>query len=1234
LINQTVGQYRIVALLGEGGMGAVYAAEDTLLDIKVALKALKSDLTNQPALVERFREEAKIQVKLNNRHIVKLYTFMREGQDYYMVMEYVEGRTLASMVERLGRFQYRDAVNLMMQALDGLDHAHSMGIVHRDIKLNNIMVTRDGTVKVMDFGIARALGSRRLTMAGNIVGTLDYISPEALNGFEITPAADIYSCGIMLYKMVTGSLPFISDNDYLLARMHVESSPPPPTNYVPDLPAGLEQIILRSLAKNPADRFPTAGTMAAALAEFMGEDSSALQQMYPGFSGGLDNSGTAFFRRISRSETTVGTSGGARQHTTASPAGVAASATANRRIAELLDANRLQEAMDLLQQSMQEFPNDTNLRDLQARIEREQKRYEDDLKRSTQEIKALLKKGLPEMALTSAEESVQRFSTETLLRDLLDEAKKGVQEKQVRLQVASQVEAEVQPLIDEGRFPEAIAIIVEAVTHNPEITELPALLTRTIKGQRDHERRKVILECKTEAEALWKDGYIDEAILRVELTKRSHPDDPSLATLLRHYQENREDAKKRADMSRVTRKIDELENSGKLAEAEMALEIALRRFPKHKDLVARRHDITAKLAHLRRTNEIDAARRNVEQLLAMSDYRAASAEIESFAARLGADPAWDELRSEVSAARGKQDNKVQHAVAEVRALMDAGRWPEAADSARAHRFEFPNDVEAFDGLLTEINASKNKDGGAAQSKDNAEYRSAVSRCRTEVSAHLNAEQFADAYDAATRFLKEHPEAVEVRELLDKAGPRFQSWRAAKEEELQKRQPLQSALDRAQSLADARQWKEALTTLDEAEQELGANDEFRQARKNITRARKANKDAMTAACKDAQARIAAREWDQAIEILSSSEFDGDPEVERLRDQCRNARKTAERGSQVLPEVPPPAAGPTAEELAAAAREAVERREAEISQALSEIEALLAAGSFQEAKVASGSTVQKFPDAEAIAEVDRKVDAALELQRNVRTWIDENRLDEAEAAIRAAARTMRPVAAAIAKFAAPEIVRLRERQTQEKAATAITARVREAIAAGRFDDAETAMLEGANIESLAPLRDELDRERSAWAATRRRQDYETRIERAWATGDAHAASTVMQDVARTDPGFEKAAAWEKRTNLEVQLAECRRDLETNSLAHCREVLERLEMEYPEETRIGEMRQAIPRREALNQKAERVLRSAAGLMVQGRYDEALDLLAQLPDLPPWTESAQKARVRIMEAKNASGR
>jgi serine/threonine protein kinase len=276
MIGKVIGNYKIVEKIGEGGMGAVYRGLDTMLEREVAIKMLRPELASQPDVLERFRTEAVTLAKLNHPNIATLYSFMRDGEDYFMVMEFVRGATLDDVIRRHGAMIIERAVPLFCQALDGIDHAHRMGIIHRDIKPANVMLTEGGSIKVMDFGIARVLGSARMTRAGNVVGTIEYMSPEAVRGLEVDARSDVYSLGILLYEILTGRVPFDSQSEFEMMKMQVEKAPQPPRTFTESIPVEIEQAIMRSLAKKAEARFQTAGEFRAVLLGALGRATTEL----------------------------------------------------------------------------------------------------------------------------------------------------------------------------------------------------------------------------------------------------------------------------------------------------------------------------------------------------------------------------------------------------------------------------------------------------------------------------------------------------------------------------------------------------------------------------------------------------------------------------------------------------------------------------------------------------------------------------------------------------------------------------------------------------------------------------------------------------------------------------------------------------------------------------------------------------------------------------------------------
>ena len=264
-VGENAGDYQVIGILGTGGMGKVYKVRNIISDRVEAMKVLLPDLANEAELADRFMREIKLLASLNHPNIAALHTAMRLGNQLLMMMEYVEGRTIEERLQE-GPVPARDAVEYVCQALAALGYAHERGVVHRDIKPANIMITTAGEVKLMDFGIAKAVADRRLTMTGTTLGSLFYMSPEQVKGsLSLDGRSDLYSVGVSLYEMVTGTRPFKGDSDYSIMVAHLEKQPVPPIQIDPALPAMLNEIILAAIEKDPASRFQSAQAFRNAL---------------------------------------------------------------------------------------------------------------------------------------------------------------------------------------------------------------------------------------------------------------------------------------------------------------------------------------------------------------------------------------------------------------------------------------------------------------------------------------------------------------------------------------------------------------------------------------------------------------------------------------------------------------------------------------------------------------------------------------------------------------------------------------------------------------------------------------------------------------------------------------------------------------------------------------------------------------------------------------------------------
>jgi eukaryotic-like serine/threonine-protein kinase len=265
------GRYELHRRLGRGGMAEVFLARDQLLDRPVAVKVLFPEFATDPSFVERFRREATAAANLNHPNIVGVYDWGEADSTYFIVMEYVDGRTLAEILRTEGPLHPDRVADVGADVAAALGFAHRNGVVHRDVKPGNVIVTSTGLVKVADFGIARAITASSeddLTQVGQVMGTAAYFSPEQARGENVDPRSDIYSLGVVLYELATGQPPFSGDSPVAIAYKHVHESPVPPRHHDVDLPQPLEAIILKTLAKNPANRYPSAEDLRADLRRF------------------------------------------------------------------------------------------------------------------------------------------------------------------------------------------------------------------------------------------------------------------------------------------------------------------------------------------------------------------------------------------------------------------------------------------------------------------------------------------------------------------------------------------------------------------------------------------------------------------------------------------------------------------------------------------------------------------------------------------------------------------------------------------------------------------------------------------------------------------------------------------------------------------------------------------------------------------------------------------------------
>lgn len=273
-------RYEIVKTIGEGGMANVYLAKDTILDRSVAVKVLRGDLSSDEKFIRRFQREALSVSNLSHPNIVEVYDVGEEDGQYYIVMEYIEGKTLKQLINKRGALTIPEVIDIMSQLTDGLAHAHDAYIIHRDIKPQNIMILDNGEVKITDFGIAVAMNATQLTQTNSVMGTVHYLPPEQANGKSATVKSDIYSLGILMYELLTGSVPFKGDNAVEIALKHMKEKLPSIRKQNPLIPQSIENILLKACAKNPRNRYDSVKEMHEDLEHAM-ENQNEKKYSYP-----------------------------------------------------------------------------------------------------------------------------------------------------------------------------------------------------------------------------------------------------------------------------------------------------------------------------------------------------------------------------------------------------------------------------------------------------------------------------------------------------------------------------------------------------------------------------------------------------------------------------------------------------------------------------------------------------------------------------------------------------------------------------------------------------------------------------------------------------------------------------------------------------------------------------------------------------------------------------------------
>jgi len=1246
---RTVGNYKLLQELGEGAMGTVYRALDMQLEREVALKSLRPELARRPDIVDRFREEAKLQGKLENIHIVRLYQFLREGSEFFMVMEFVKGKTLSEILRQRQRLPPNEAVTIMEQALAGLGYAHKRNIVHRDIKPANIMINEDDTVKVADFGIARLVGSARQTKLGSIVGTLEYISPEAVQGNDATAVSDIYSCGILLFELLSGRLPFESPNEYELARAHVKDKPPSLRQFAPETPTRLEKAVMRALAKKPGDRFQSAAQMA-----------QELKQCVAGGSGEAQPE-RSFWNKLWSSSTP------AEPEDTQIIAGLQLSTPDPRRQSPLLEADDTSQRLrntalqdlsrqvdDYLNQrnwsrARQEvekmtalYPREPALVEMSNRIAREERHYGESLQMALREARNLLDRGLPEAAKKAIELSLQRFPSEPDLSALAIRADAELAVLAARSSEVVEVVERVDQLLKDGRHPEAIASAAEAVARFPNQPDVTALLSRAVKAQK-------VEGCRQQVDGLRKTSQWDAALTAIDQTLALYREEPLLVELRHAVIEERECERQSNEAQATLTRAAELRDQGQPDAAERALDGAIVRLTKAgAPVVARLIEASEALKNARYEKIAASAIEEARALEGRLEWQRALDVLDNAVPKAPGVTALQKTRTEIEQARARHIAEVRNALAEGRALLDANRFEDALVSISASARKYPGET-GFTELLLE-----------AQQKLTLERRERqLNAARTKAGELLASQAFEEAEQFLLDATSQFPGEARFTDLLSSA---IQGRR-----EQEKKRTVERAISSAKHYAAGKLYDDGIRALDEALAVYPAEPALEAEKRELTAARYEAR--RVERVRELREWIAAGKKDfdaaRASADAALAEYPGDAELTAVRGEIETAhrafdRSNAERETAVR-SAEMEARGqytealsladaqlskfPESEAIAALKQDILARRDqAERSRRVSEAEQrvrrLLASEDPHQAIEPMKAALDEFPGQETLATLNEEVAARIhELDAEAAARLVRDSLGRRDwSSAQRVVRDFEGIYGSDATSAALTKDIAQARQARKKSLDETADQIRMRIAAGEFVEAIGAIdqlgLSEQESQAFNELRSRAQAGLQSQLFQKRFQELRDRVTGALDRGEIEAAVMTVVD-ARTEfdqyPAFlELESKVDRERAISAALDHALDLVGTREWAQAVEYLDSKIEEFGKDRRFLDLiAQIEEERKTRHKAAEAALGEARAAFDAGRPDSGIERLtraiAEFPDEPALADELEKMRQEL---------
>ncbi len=875
---QKINKYDVVDVLGKGGMGVVYKAMDPMLDRLVAIKMMTGGFAENPDLLKRFYREAKATAMLQHPNIVLVHDLGEFDGNPYLVMEFLEGEALDKLIASRRELSLVQKLDYIIQALNGLSYAHSRGIVHRDIKPGNLIVLRDGNVKIVDFGIAR-MGDASLTRTGQVVGTITYMSPEQINAQVVDGRTDVFSCGVMLYELLTFKLPFDGKDTASTLLKIIHEPPPPLKNYLPVYPPELEECLHRALAKDREERYATAEDFAFDLSRVQ---ESMKKQMVSDYvakaKDSLERSEFAKAKELLQQVLRVDTSHSLAKELMHEVQTRMQRQARGEQIKQLrshaedaLHQRQFDDAISYLDQAITLDKASTELRNLREEIQAardKKKKVDEGLARA----ESAQHDGDLEAASKALDEVLAADSENTQARALHAAVSRELEEKSRQKQVQGYLE-EARKAISGRKFTSAFEVLTRAEQIDPSSPEVHALKNLASGGREQEQRRRDLEKLSGEIQDLLNREQYAQASEQANTALQKFPSDPGLLKLKALADKQKETADRKKFVDDQVAETNKLMGAGKQAEAQAVLEKAVQKVPGERrlqSLLAVVRDSAEREKAESRKNEFIAEARKA---IGRKDYAAAVKVLEEAQDELEGSAEINDLlqfaRDEaVTLARRR---KIEAAAEEAQRLIADEEYERAVSVLEATMKDTPD--EELKVVLTE--AKRHVD------EFNKKVEGAVTRARRLLDARN--------VDEAVTFLERQPKsfarATAFTALLEKARTEQDQIKG-----------VGGAIEKSRDAATKGDFSAAVKILEACKKTYGETPELKTALTELEGKRATiAKTALEKAVRDARALLLGRQYAAALKGLDAVADLAPAAPPDLRTQWESLRKDASAGA---------------------------------------------------------------------------------------------------------------------------------------------------------------------------------------------------------------------------------------------------------------------------------------------------------------------------------------------------